>query len=195
MLFRFIYFYCMKFTTNIDWFYLFVRPLTILLAFILGCICSHFFQHTSYYMGGMLAAISAIIVFTDTDIKSSFSGEWKRIVASFIGALIGYIYFLLFDFSIWGMTACIFLINLIALLCSLKGYGRIAIIVIIWIFVKSTLSDVSPLVNGMMRFLESTLGVLVGLVALWLLLMFEKWLSSTQNKNKDDGTQTLNQNT
>ena len=131
MLFRFIYFYCMKFTTNIDWFYLFVRPLTILLAFILGCICSHFFQHTSYYMGGMLAAISAIIVFTDTDIKSSFSVGWKRIVASFICALIGYIYFLLFNFSIWCMTACFFLIILIAMSFYLKVTGRMSRIIII----------------------------------------------------------------
>ena len=168
----------MKFTTNIDWFFLFLRPLTILLAFMLGCICSHLFQNTSYYMGGMLAAISAIIVFADTDIKSSFLVGWKRVVASFIGALIGYIYFLLFDFSIWGMTVCIFLINLIAMFCSLKGYGRIAIIVIIWIFVKSTLSDVSPLIHGLMRFLESTLGVLVGLMGLLLLFIFDHWMSA-----------------
>ena len=165
----------MKFTTNIDWVYLFARPLTILLAFILGCICSHFFENTAYYMGGMLAAISTVIIIGDKDMNDSLSMGWKRIVASFIGAFIGYIYFLLFDFSIWGMTACIFLITLISLLCSLKGYGRIATIVLIWIFVKSTLSDVSPLINGLMRTLESTLGVLVGLVGLWLFKEFEKW--------------------
>ena len=167
----------MKFTTNIDWFYLFARPLTILLAFILGSVCSQLFQHTAHYMGGMLAAISAVIIIGDKDINDSLSVGWKRIVASFIGAFIGYIYFLLFDFSIWGMTICIFLITLISLLCSLKGYGRIATIVLIWIFVKSTLSDVSPLINGLMRFLESTLGVLVGLAGLWVLIMFEKWIT------------------
>ena len=170
----------MKFTTDIDWFYLFARPLTILLAFTLGSICTHLFQDTSHYMGGMLAAISAIIIFGDKDIHESLAVGWKRIIASLIGAFIGYIYFLFFDFSIWGMMVCIFLITLVTLLCSLKGYARIATIVLIWMFVKSTASDVTPLTNGLMRFLESTLGVLVGLADLWLLIRFEKWVASSK---------------
>lgn len=164
----------MKFNTHIDWIYLILRTIFIMLGFVLGSLSSHIFHDTSHNMGGMLSAISTVIIISDTDLNDSFKTGLKRVVASFIGAFIGYIYFLLFDYSLWGMAGCIMLITLIAITCTLKGYSRIAIIVLIWIFVKSTLSDITPLENGLLRFLESALGVLVGLFGVWLLRLLDK---------------------
>ena len=164
----------MKLNTKIDWIYLILRTVFIILGFVLGSLCSQIFKDTSHTMGGMLSAISTVIIISDPDLTDTFKTGLKRIISSFIGAFIGYLYFLKFGYSIWGMAACVFLITLFAITFTLKGYSRIAIIVLIWIFVKSTLSDITPLENGLLRFLESTLGVLVGLLGVWLLRFLDE---------------------
>ena len=164
----------MKFIKPVDYLYLFTRTVAIMASFIIGEKCSIIFHDTSHALGGMLAAISTVIIISDTDINDSLSMGWKRIVASFAGALIGFIYFLLFRFSLPGMAICIFIITLFTLLFSMKGYGRIATIVLIWMFIEAKMSHIPPFENGLMRFLESTLGVIIALISVWLLSLRSK---------------------
>lgn len=164
----------MHLNKQIDLIYLIISTLTIILSFVLGSLFSHFFHGFSSYLGSLLAAISSVIVVADTDFSKSLNVGLTRLYASFTGALIGYLYFLLFDYSLIGLGITIFLILFLALLLSFQEYIKVAIIVLIWIFVMSRESAVSPLHNGLLRFFESALGVLVGLFGVWIIKLCTK---------------------
>lgn len=72
------------------------------------------------------------------------------------------------------MALPIALITLISMFFSFQGNGKIATIVMIWIFVRAEISDISPLLNGLFRFIESTLGVLIGIAGVFILRMKDK---------------------
>lgn len=122
----------------------------------------------------MLAAISTVIIIGSPDFGKSVDLGWRRIFASFLGAVIACIYLLFFKFSIISMALPIALITLISMFFSFQGNGKIATIVMIWIFVRAEISDVSPLLNGLFRFIESTLGVLIGIAGVFILRMKDK---------------------
>ena len=168
---------------NIDFFYLLVRTLTVVVAFYVGGVISHRFNDMSFYLGATLSSISAVIIIGDMDFSHSLTTGWRRIVASFIGAFIGSLYFLFFNYSLIGLAICTSIITLLALMFSFKGYGRIATVVLIWIFMKSATSDISPFLNGILRFIESTIGVLIGLLSVWMLLLKKKWLTKKDEDN------------
>ena len=159
----------MHLNKQLDFLFIIISSLSIILSYALGGLFSFFVHDFSSYLGSLLAAISAVIVVADTDYSKSLNIGLSRLYASFIGALIGYLYFLLFHYSIIGLGVTIFLIIFLALLFSFQKYIKVALIVLIWIFVMSHESDDSPLVNGLLRFFESALGVLMGLLGVWVI--------------------------
>ena len=146
----------------------FLKTLAILFSFMAGALITKWFDESMAYLGSLLCAISTILVFSDSDFKNSLRLGWMRIVESLIGSVVGVLYFLLFDYSIVGMSITIFCLTLFCMFFSLPGNGRMATVVLIWIFIRAESTDMSPLINGLIRFIESVVGVGFGFLAAFL---------------------------
>ena len=155
----------MKINKHLYYSFAFIKTLAILFSFIAGGAITKYFDESLEYLGCLLCAISTIIVFADSNFDNTLKICWKRIIESFIGAAVGILYFLLFNNSIVGMAITIFLLTLFCMFFSLPGNGKIATLVLIWIFIRAETSDMSPWLNGLIRFIESVVGTLFGLAA------------------------------
>ncbi|MGL5731961.1 MAG: FUSC family protein [Bacteroidales bacterium] len=145
------------------------KTIAVFISFIAGGALSVYFHNSSSYLGAMLAAISAIVVLQTENLSKSINQGWLRVLGSFIGALIAYIYLLFFPFSLPGMCISIFFLGIICMLLSVPDNGKMATVVLIWVFIRSMDSTQSPLLNGFLRFTESTIGVTIGLITAYFL--------------------------
>ncbi|MGL4780566.1 MAG: FUSC family protein [Bacteroidales bacterium] len=145
------------------------KTIAVFTSFVAGGALSVYFHNSSSYLGAMLAAISAIVVLQTEDLAKSMNQGWLRILGSFIGALLAFIYLSFFPFSLIGMCVSVFVLSMICMLLSVPDNGKMATVVLIWVLIRSVDSDQSPLLNGFLRFTESSIGVGIGLITAYFL--------------------------
>ena len=162
-----------------------LKSIGVLLAFILGGLFTDIHQGFITYLGSLLACTSCVVVFDQKTMKDSLKNGWLRVVGTFIGALIAYIYLLLFPYSLIGMIICIVLLDMICMMIQIPDDGKMATITLIAVLLISKYSPkMSPLLNGTLRFSESTVGVAIGLGIMWLRLTMKMYLNK-RNENVD----------
>ena len=92
------------------------------------------------------------------------------------------------------MLASVFVLEMLCMLVGIYRNGRIATITLLIILLVSQMTPhVSPAVNCLLRFTESVVGVGVGVVLLWVLERWKRWLepqeradtSTDKNMNMD----------
>ncbi|MFR5658689.1 MAG: FUSC family protein [Butyricimonas faecihominis] len=71
------------------------KGVAVLLSYLVGAYLTGHFHVESRWMGSMLAVISAIVVLQE-DVKTSIHQGGLRVFRTFIGAVIAYVYLLLF---------------------------------------------------------------------------------------------------
>lgn len=145
------------------------KTIAVFTSFVAGGALSVYFHNSSSYLGAMLAAISAIVVLQTEDLSKSINQGWLRVLGSFIGALIAFVYLSFFPFSLIGMCISVFFLSTVCMLLSVPDNGKMATVVLIWVLIRSVDSDQSPLLNGFLRFSESTIGVGIGLITAYFL--------------------------
>ncbi len=145
------------------------KGIVVLLSCLLGAYITGRIHEGSKYMGAMLAAISGIVVLQD-DFKTSIHQGWLRVAGTFIGSCIAYAYLTWFPFTITGMVISVLILDLLCMAIGLPDGSKMAAITLVVIMIVSIMSpDISPLLNGLLRFTEATVGALIGITLAWIL--------------------------
>lgn len=149
-------------------FVLLVSCFGIWLAYMTGMYVTGSFHSASRWMGAMLSCTSMITVMQMPSYKESIGPSLMRVVGTFLGALIAYVYLRLLPFSVVGMLLSVFMLEMLCMILNIYNRGRIATITLVIIMLVSQMSpDSDPLVNCSLRFFESAVGVGVGLLLRW----------------------------
>jgi len=143
------------------------KSIATVLSFIMGSLFTSHIHQASKLLGAMLAAVSSLVVL-QADVKTSVKSGWLRILGTFIGVIIAYVYLVFFSFNIWGMALSVFLLSLLCMWVGIPDDGRIATMTLVMILIISEMSpELPPLTNGMLRFCEATIGSLIGIGLAW----------------------------
>lgn len=144
------------------------KSLAVLVSYLIGFHLTGGFHDESRYFGAMLAAIASIVAL-QADIKTSIKQGWLRVLGTFIGAVIATIYLLLFPFSVAGLIGTVFVLEIMCMMLSIPDNGKMATIALIVIMLISQKNpDIPPIVNSSLRFLETTVGAVIGIGMAWL---------------------------
>ena len=94
-------------------------------------------------------------------------------------------YLKMWPFSIVGMLASVFVLEMLCMLVGIYRNGRIATITLLIILLVSQMTPhVSPAVNCLLRFTESVVGVVVGIALLWAARTVERNGSCTRRNTQ-----------
>ena len=156
-------------------FVLIVSCVGILIAYLVGMYATGSFHNASRWMGALLACTSVVMVLQAETFRNSLRPAWMRMLGTFIGVVIGYIYLRFFHFTIVGMLLSVFLLEMFCMMLNIYSKSRIATITLIIILLISQMEpNVDPLTNCLLRFFESCVGVGVGLLLLWIIELWGK---------------------
>lgn len=151
------------------------KSIAVLVSYLVGFYLTGTFHNESRYFGAMLAAIASVVAL-QSDLKTSIKQGWMRVLGTFIGAVIATLYLLFFPFSLLGFITTVFLLEIVCMALSIPDNGKMATIALIVIMLISQKNpEIPPIVNSSLRFLETTVGVLIGIAIAWLVgLMKQK---------------------
>ena len=139
-----------------------------LVAYLLGFWFTNLFPGYLPKIGGLWSALSAVVV-TQISRQEARSSASLRILGSAIGALTSGLFLLLHPFDPFGMALVIFITVLICSAVHVPSHARLAAITVIVVMVTASLDPrLNPLINALLRFLESCIGTGVALLAVWL---------------------------
>ncbi|MCP3697282.1 MAG: hypothetical protein GY920_01760 [Aliivibrio sp.] len=139
--------------------------LTALLAYSAGFYFSDFFMPETAMIGGLWAVISGFILDEDLNKATLFNTAKNRIVGTGIGSVLSAVYLLYIPFNVLTFTLLIMVCSFVCLLFSYNQYIKLANITIAVVVIVSTVTDANPIMNSFLRFIESTTGVLSGIIA------------------------------
>lgn len=139
-----------------------------LVAYSLGFWFTSLFPGYLPKIGGLWSAISAVVV-TQVTRKDAASSASLRILGSAIGAITSATYLTFLPFHPLGMATAIFATVMICAAINVPSHGRLAAITVIVVMVTGSLDPaLSPGLNALLRFLESSIGTGVALLTVWL---------------------------
>lgn len=98
------------------------KAVAVTLAYLLGFAITSHFHEASSLTGAMLACVSAIVVQQQPDIRHAVQQGWLRVLGTFIGAVVAYVYLVNFRFSPAGMVVAVVLEEVICMM--FKGAGQ-----------------------------------------------------------------------
>lgn len=163
-------------------FFTLVECLGILLAYQLGVRVSGRIDAVSALAGSILACTSCVVVMQQSGVRESLREGGLRLLGTLIGVVIGCVYLLIFRFNVWGLLAAIFLQEVVCMLLAIPNNGKMATISLVVVMLVSHFSpDLSPVLNGLLRFTEAAVGASIGIVAVWLLHLPERLRNGTGN--------------
>lgn len=141
----------------------------VVMAYLIGTFVTGPFHQASSSMGAMLACTSAVVVLQTPGLRESLRAGLLRVAGTALGALLAYAYLRLFAFSTLGMMLAVALLVVLSMLLGIPDNGRMATITLLAILLISQRSHaLPPGVNCLLRFVESALGVAVGVALAWL---------------------------
>lgn len=143
--------------------------ISALVAYLLGFWFTSLFPGYLPKIGGLWSAISAIVV-TQASRRDTLSSASLRVLGSAIGAATSALVLSQVPFHPLGMAVTIAITVWICTALNVPSHGRLAAITVIVVMVTASLDPkLSPVLNALLRFLESCIGTLVALleVRLW----------------------------
>lgn len=150
-----------------------ISCLGILISYYVGIYATGHIHSDTRWMGAMLSCTAVITVLQIPTYKEALRPAWLRIIGTFLGALIAYIYLKLLPFSVVGMLATVFILEALCMLLNIYNNGRIATITLLIIMLISQMpGEIPPAANSLLRFFESAVGVGVGVALRWVI---ERW--------------------
>ena len=140
----------------------------VVLAYLTGMLVTGPFHRASGSMGAMLACTSAVVVLQTPGLRESLRAGLLRVAGTAIGALLAYLYLRIFAFSTFGMMCSVALLVTLSMLLGIPDNGRMATITLLAILLVSQQNHaLAPGMNCLLRFVESALGVAIGVVLAW----------------------------
>lgn len=170
----------LKIVHKIDLTMAIAKSIAVLISYLIGFYLTGSFHDESRYFGAMLAAIASIVAL-QSDVKTSIKQGWLRVLGTFIGAVIATIYLSIFPYSVPGFIATVFLLEIVCMMLSIPDNGKMATIALIVIMLISQKNpNIPPIVNSSLRFLETAVGVGIGIAIAWVIeVIRRKSVSST----------------
>lgn len=154
---------------KIDWMVAIAKCGAIYLSYIAGGFITGLFHKETQLMGAMLASISSVVVL-QADLKTSIHQGWLRVLGTFIGAIVAYLYLTLLPFTLFGMVVCVLILEILCMMLSIPDNGKIATITLVWVLLLSQrTSDLPPWENGFLRFIEASIGAVIGIILAWII--------------------------
>jgi uncharacterized membrane protein YccC len=139
-----------------------------LVAYLLGFSFTSLFPGYLPKIGGLWSAISAIVV-TQVSRQEARSSASLRVLGSAIGAVTSAVYLSLLPFHPVGMALAIFATVVICTALNIPSHGRLAAITVLVVMVTASLDPaLNPLLNALLRFVESCIGTAVALLGVLL---------------------------
>lgn len=152
-----------------------IKCFAVLLAYFFGSYVTGRFHEESGFIGAILATTSAIVVLQEKDLKNSLHNGWLRILGTFIGAFIAWVYLLLYPFSIPGMIMAVFIEEIICMLLRVPDNGKMATITLVVILIITReYPGLPPWENGLLRFSEAAVGAGIGIFMVWIEYVLQK---------------------
>ncbi|WP_302568075.1 FUSC family protein [Culturomica massiliensis] len=156
--------------------------MAVLLSYFFGNYVTGHFHENSGYIGAILACTSSIVVLQENDLKNSLHNGWLRVLGTFMGALIAWIYLLFYPFTIIGMVVAVFILEVICMLLKVPDNGKMATITLsVILIISREYPDLPPWANGLLRFSESAVGAGIGIFMVWLEYIFQKFRTIWKN--------------
>lgn len=150
------------------------KSIAVLLSYLAGFYLTGSFHDESRYFGAMLASIASVVAL-QADLKTSIKQGWLRILGTFIGAVIATVYLLIFPFSVAGLIATVFVLEIACMMLSIPDNGKMATIALIVIMLISQKNpNILPIVNSSLRFLETVVGAGIGIALAWLIELIKR---------------------
>ncbi len=164
--------------TRVHPFVLLIMCIGVLLAYLLGMHVTGRVHSASRWMGAMLACTSVVVVLQHPVYKDSLRTGGMRVLGTFLGALVAYLYLSVLPFTVAGMLAAVCVLETLFMLLNIYNNGHIATMTMLIILLVSQITPhVSPLMNCTLRFFESAVGVGVGIGLLWLIEVWNRFRS------------------
>jgi len=139
--------------------------LVSLLAYWAGSYFTRLVQGSESQIGALWATISGVVVLQATR-RETVASAWLRVLGSLIGAIVCAAYLSFLPSSPLGMA---FSIGITVLLCHafrVPDHARLASITVAVIMVVSMAdSRIEPLINAVLRFVESCIGTALAVLA------------------------------
>lgn len=152
-----------------------VTCIGVLLGYLVGVYVTGPFHEASRWMGAMLACTSVVVVLQMPGYRESVRLGLLYVAGTFIGAAIAYLYLLAWPVTIVGLLATVFVLEAVCMFLHIYNDGRIATITLIVILlISQTSTSITPAVNCLLRFLESAVGVAIGVGLVRLLEAWQK---------------------
>ena len=144
------------------------NTLVCLLGYLGGYYVTTQFYAPSAALGGLWAVISGIVVLQATR-RETWASAWLRVLGTFIGAVISAVYLYLLPFSPLGMAVTVGVTVLLCQFIGIPDHARLAALTVAVILVISGLHpEYNPLLNALLRFLESAIGTVLAVMVVWL---------------------------
>lgn len=160
-----------------------LRCIGVVLAYSIGAHVTGQF-HASSYMGAMLACTSTIVVMQAEDVRDSIHKGWLRVAGTLIGAVIATTYLQLFPFTLHGLAISFCILEIICMAMRVPDGGTVAAMTLIIISVISQeIPDLPPFKNGVLRFVEGTVGVFIGVAELWIVEQIQTLYRTKKGSN------------
>lgn len=151
------------------------KSIAVLVSYLIGFYITGNFQDESRYFGAMLAAIASVVAL-QADVKTSIKQGWRRVLGTFIGAVIACIYLLIFPFSVFGLIVSVFVLEIVCMTMNIPDNGKMATIALIVIMLISQRNpEIPPIINSLLRFLETAVGAAIGIAMAWLIELKNRW--------------------
>lgn len=149
------------------------KCLAVLCSYWIGSYITGHFHEETKLLGAMLASISSIVVL-QSDVQTSIHQGWLRVLGTFIGATVAYLYLTLFPFTLTGMVVSVFILEVMCMLIKIPDNGKMATITLIVVLIISKKSpDLPPLLNGFLRFSEASVGAITSIVIAYAIKYFK----------------------
>lgn len=154
----------------------FLKCMAVLLSYFFGSYVTGHFHEESGFIGAILACTSSIVVLQENDLKNSLHNGWLRVLGTFIGAFIAWIYLLFYSFSIAGMIITVFILEIICMLLKVPDNGKMATITLtVVLIISRQFPGLPPWENGLLRFSEAAVGAGIGIFMVWVEFVFQKF--------------------
>lgn len=132
-----------------------------MLSFAAGGLMTRQFHHESALLGGIWAAVSALVVH-GVDRRAVFDNARRRLIGSVLGGIVSGLLLTAFAPSLLLLGACAALTAGTLSLMNLAHYARLAVVTtVVVLAVQYEHPTVSPFLNAGLRIVESLVGMTV----------------------------------
>lgn len=155
--------------------------LVVILAYYTGTYISNYYHLKTPEIAGLWCAISGILVLQAL-IHDSFSLAGNRILGSFIGALISFLFSTAMGYSLTTLALCTFTIVILTSALKIKHTARLASLTAAVIIIVGTIEPtIHPFINASLRFTECALGSIIAAIMTFIFFPLRKKLNLLNN--------------